>query len=71
MPNRKQKRCRALDKGAYLCPACGERIIVAMDPSDGMEQRYVEDCPICCKSSVIHLEFFCDGTPTRVWAQAE
>ena len=71
MPKRKQKRCRALDKGAYLCPTCGEKIVIPLDPSDGMEQKYVEDCPICCNPSVIHLEFFGENEAPRVWAESE
>jgi len=30
------------------CPYCGEMIEVLIDSSD-MEQRYIEDCQVCCK----------------------
>jgi hypothetical protein len=34
--------------GAF-CPYCGEPVEVAVDPGGGPRQRYVEDCPICCR----------------------
>jgi hypothetical protein len=70
-PKRKKKRRRSRDEGAYVCPTCGERIVIPLDPSGGMEQRYVEDCPVCCNPNVIELEFFPDGESPRVSATAE
>ena len=55
----------------YTCPTCGESIVVPLDPTGGAEQEYVEDCPICCNPNLIHVEFFTDGEPPRVWAEAE
>ena len=70
-PKRKKRRRHGLDEGAYICPTCGERIVIPLDPSGGDEQRYVEDCPVCCHPNVIELEFFPDGEPPRVSARAE
>ena len=67
----KKKRRRAKDEGAYICPTCGEQIVVPLDASGGTEQEYIEDCPVCCNPNVIHLEFIGDGEPPRVWAEAE
>ena len=33
---------------AYTCPRCSETNYVAVDPSGGRRQRFVEDCPVCC-----------------------
>ena len=72
MKRRKAKRRRrAADEGAYVCPSCGERIVIPVDPSAGDEQRYVEDCPVCCNPIVIQVEFFGPDEPPRVWAEAE
>jgi hypothetical protein len=30
------------------CPYCGERIELMIDADSGL-QRYVEDCPVCCR----------------------
>ena len=66
----KKKRLRA-DEGSYTCPSCGETIVIPLDRSGGDEQRYVEDCPVCCNPNVISVEFFDDGEMPRVWAEAE
>jgi hypothetical protein len=70
---RKRRRARPADEGSYVCPTCGERIVIPLDRSGGDEQRYVEDCPVCCHPNVIFVEFFGDDPddPPRVWAEAE
>ncbi|MBL8830483.1 MAG: CPXCG motif-containing cysteine-rich protein [Planctomycetaceae bacterium] len=67
---RKSRRSQPNDEGHYICDACGEEIVVPLDPSAGESQEYVEDCPVCCRPNVIHVEFDEDGG-TRVWAEAE
>jgi hypothetical protein len=68
---RKKKGRRATDEGSYICPTCGEQIVIPLDRSGGTEQEYVEDCPLCCNPNVIHLEFFGDDELPRIWADAE
>ena len=68
---KRRKRRSARDEGAYVCPTCGETIVVPLDASAGAEQEYVEDCPVCCNPNVIHVEHFGAGDPPRVWAEAE
>jgi len=68
---RKRRRQRAADEGRYVCPSCGERIIIPLDRSGGDEQRYVEDCPVCCNPNVIQVQYLEEGEPPRVWAEAE
>jgi hypothetical protein len=68
---RKKKRPRPADEGSYICPTCGEQIVIPLDPSGGGEQQYVEDCPVCCNPNNVHIEFFADGESPRVWADAE
>ena len=72
MKRRKPKRRRRpADEGSYVCPTCGEQIVVPLDGSGGGEQQYVEDCPVCCNPNVIRVEFFGEGESPRVWAEAE
>jgi len=33
---------------AYTCPRCAETNYIAVDPSGGRRQQFVEDCPVCC-----------------------
>ena len=41
-----------------------------MDLSAGESQEYVEDCPVCCRPNIIHVEIE-EGGEVRVWAEAE
>ncbi len=69
---RRKKHLDSDDDGAtYICPTCGESIVIPLDPSAGGEQEYIEDCPVCCNPNVIRVEFFDDGETPRVWAEAE
>jgi len=70
MKHKKKKRNRGGDEGAYVCPSCGETIVIPVDVSGGEEQKYVEDCPVCCNPNVIHVELF-EEAPPRVWAERE
>ena len=58
------------DDASYLCDSCGEEIVVPIDVSAGSSQEYVEDCPVCCRPNVIHIEVEADGD-VRVWAAKE
>jgi hypothetical protein len=42
-----------------------------VDVSGGEEQKYVEDCPVCCNPNVIHVELMGEGEGPRVWAEGE
>lgn len=55
---------------SYLCDGCGEEIVIPLDLTEGEHQSYVEDCPVCCRANVIHVDIEPDGRP-RVWAEAE
>lgn len=44
------------DQAEYLCGSCGESIVIPLDFSAGPEQRYVEDCPVCCHPNVIRVQ---------------
>jgi len=45
----------------YTCPHCGESIELAIDPSGGQRQDYVEDCPVCCRPNRLRVTFDRDG----------
>lgn len=69
-PKRKRSPNSASDQASYICDACGEEIVIPLDPSAGASQEYVEDCPVCCRPNLIHVEFE-EGGETRVWAAGE
>jgi len=51
------------------CPYCGEVITLAVDASAG-EQRYVEDCHVCCRPITVLLDVDAQGD-SRVRVQSE
>jgi len=57
-------------ESSYVCDACGEEIVIPVDLSAGEKQSYVEDCPVCCRPNVIHVEVEENGE-VRVWAEKE
>lgn len=71
-PGKKRKRQarKAATETFYVCDACGEEIVIPVDPSQGSEQEYVEDCPVCCRPNIIHVEIDESGD-ARVWGEAE
>jgi Cysteine-rich CPXCG len=61
---------RVQDEASYVCNSCGEEIVVPIDVSAGMSQRYVEDCPVCCCPNLVHVEIDQSGE-AHVWAESE
>jgi hypothetical protein len=43
------------------CPSCGESVTLWIDRSAGRDQRYVEDCEVCCRPMQIVVEMTEDG----------
>jgi Cysteine-rich CPXCG len=57
-------------ESSYICDSCGEEIVIPIDLSAGESQEYVEDCPVCCRPNVIHVEVEENGQ-LRLWAERE
>jgi hypothetical protein len=68
---KRRRKTRPADEGVYTCPSCGESIHIPLDRTAGDDQKYVEDCPVCCNPNVISVEFLGGDDPPRVWAEAE
>jgi hypothetical protein len=49
-----------LPEADISCPYCGETISILVDGSVG-EQRYIEDCQVCCQPIVIALSISSNG----------
>ncbi len=58
------KRASLNNEASYLCDSCGEEIVIPVDRSAGDDQRYVEDCPVCCNPNVVHVTIDEDGEPS-------
>lgn len=52
---------------SYCCWACGEEIVIPIDPTMGARQDYVEDCPVCCRPNEIHVELDPHFGDVRCW----
>ena len=56
MERKKHRRRHLTEETSYICDACGEEIEIPVDLSAGESQEYVEDCPVCCRPNLIHVE---------------
>ena len=56
-------------EGEVVCPYCGEPASVALDPGSGVNQSYVEDCPVCCRPWQVSVHYLEDGR-AEVWVEA-
>jgi hypothetical protein len=53
-----------------VCPCCGERFAIALDPGGAAVQRYVEDCQVCCRPLALTVRWSSRGS-ARVEARPE
>jgi hypothetical protein len=53
------------------CPFCGEPEDIHVDTGGAERQTYVEDCPVCCRPRVVHVEPDDETGELRVWLERE
>lgn len=53
----------------FQCAGCGEWNQTTVDDSAGRRQSYIEDCQVCCKPNVLHIEY--DSTAQEFTISAE
>ena len=41
----------------FQCAGCGEWNATTIDELAGRRQSYVEDCQVCCKPNLLHIEY--------------
>jgi hypothetical protein len=64
----KKKRAKRRSN-AVACPFCGEAEEIWVDSGGGARQTYTEDCPVCCRPRVVHVEPGDEPGEVRVWLQ--
>jgi hypothetical protein len=69
-PSANTSTANSQEEASYVCDACGEEIVIPIDPTEGGHQTYVEDCPVCCRASIIHVSIDDSGL-ANVWAEPE
>ncbi|HEY0564533.1 MAG TPA: CPXCG motif-containing cysteine-rich protein [Terriglobales bacterium] len=55
----------------FQCAGCGEWCDTMIDPSGGSKQTYVEDCQVCCKPNVLHVEWDRSSSEYTIVAELE
>ena len=50
-----------LTETQVYCPVCWEPVPVRVDVSAGAQQRYIEDCSVCCNPMWIHIHVDAEG----------
>jgi hypothetical protein len=51
------------------CPFCGQVDELYVDPGGGQEQTYTEDCAVCCRPRVVHVERADENGEVVVWLE--
>lgn len=41
----------------FQCAGCGEWNQTSIDESAGRRQAYIEDCQVCCRPNLLHIEY--------------
>jgi transposase-like protein len=52
-----------------VCPFCGQSDDLYVDPGGGAYQKYTEDCAVCCRPRVVHVQPDEAGEELRVWVE--
>lgn len=52
------------------CPYCGECIELLIDDSEP-EQRYIEDCSVCCRPMIVTVVVDADAAQVSVCSEDE
>jgi len=65
----KKRRSRAPAPTSVACPFCGEAEDVYVDAGGGRTQTYTEDCSLCCRPRVVHVEPGDEPGAVRVWLE--
>jgi transcription elongation factor Elf1 len=66
---RKKRRRVAREPAAVACPFCGEAEELFFDAGGGDAQVYTEDCAVCCRPRVVHVEPGDEPGDVRVWLE--
>ena len=71
MKENRMKRRKLEQTVELLCPFCGEAGPITIDESGGEHQTYVEDCAVCCRPRIVHMERSPESDELSVWLERE
>jgi Cysteine-rich CPXCG len=69
VPMRKRKKKARAVATAVACPFCGEVEDLFIDAGGGDRQVYTEDCAVCCRPRVVHVEPGDEPGVVGVWLE--
>jgi len=58
-------------RAGFQCAGCGEWNETSVDEAAGGRQRYVEDCQVCCKPNLLHIEYDSGSAEFLITAELE
>ena len=58
-------------ESGYACAGCGQWNETSVDESAGSQQRYVEDCQVCCKPNLLRVSWDADSAQFLIEAELE
>jgi hypothetical protein len=64
-----KKKKRRREGTTVACPFCGQTDELYVDLGGGERQEYVEDCAVCCRPRVVHVEPGDESGSPRVWLE--
>jgi hypothetical protein len=64
-----KRKKKASASSAVACPFCGEPEEVFVDSGGDATQSYTEDCAVCCRPRVVHVEPGDEPGEVRVWLE--
>jgi hypothetical protein len=59
------------DLTTYTCSFCFEENEVVVDPTEGLHQKFVEDCWVCCHPNVVHVDIDVESRTISAYAESE
>ncbi len=67
-----QRRHRRRLSAEVACPFCGEVDELFIDLGGGLQQQYTEDCAVCCRPRIVHVEpAETEAGEVSVWLERE
>lgn len=62
---------RRRSRASVQCPFCGELDELSIDLGGGESQSYVEDCAVCCRPRIVHVEPGDEPGEPNLWVERD
>jgi transcription elongation factor Elf1 len=55
----------------FYCAFCGEENTTFIDVSQGTQQKYIEDCQVCCRPNILYVRIDEDSLDIEIDTEYE